>query len=572
MSALLGFLGLQPRRYRRPSRRTGWLVLIGATVLMLPATAAAVDTIGVTEQVSVSSAEEDGNGNADRQGSSLSADGRYVAFTSDADNLVANDTNAAFDVFVRDRLTGTTERVSVRSNGKQGEFGGAGGSISADGRYVAFVSAADLVGGDPGVDTDAFVHDRLTGETTRVSVTSDGTEASARSAVISGDGRFVSFVSDSEVLNAPSTFPDFQVFVHDRESGVTERISEAPDGTPANRDAAGGAISADGRFVYFTSSATNLVPVEGERFDVADVFLYDRQSDSMTAVTSNLDVDAFSTNKATNGGISPNGRFLTFTADSDGLITPDTNGFTSDVWLVDTFTDPFTYTLVSRNDAGEQANQDSDAGPVSNDGRFVAFESRGTNLDGPAQFGDHIYLRDVEAGTTRVVSVAPGGGEFGAESFNPSMTPDGRVVGFHVEFLDTFVRDMRAAADLGVSIADTPDPVVERDQVTYTVSVDNLGPGEATNATLVDTLPADPTFVSATASQGSCVRDVNSNSGGVLTCDLGTIAAGDSATVTIVVEPRQEEPITNTVTVNAGEPDPNTDNSTDTETTTVTPR
>ncbi|HEX2177295.1 MAG TPA: DUF11 domain-containing protein, partial [Nocardioidaceae bacterium] len=228
--------------------------------------------------------------------------------------------------------------------------------------------------------------------------------------------------------------------------------------------------------------------------------------------------------------------------------------------------------LVSRNDAGEQANEESDAGPVSNDGRFVAFESRGTNLDGPAEFGDHVYLRDVQAGSTRVVSVAPGGGEFGAESFAPAMTPDGRVVSFYVEFLDTFVRDMRPAADLAVSMSDSPDPVVERDQVTYTVTVDNLGPGSATSPTLVDTLPADPTFVSATTDDGNCVRDVNSNSGGVLTCALGPLAEGEQATVTIVLEPRGAGAIGNTATVRAGEPDTDTVNNSATQVTTVTPR
>ena len=383
------------------------------------------------------------------------------------------------------------------------------------------------------------MHDRLTRATTRVSVASDGTDASGVGSSISGDGRFVGFRSDSDVLNGPGFFSDFHVFVHDRATGVTERISEAPDGTPANRDSGSPLLSADGRFVFFGSSATNLVPVEGERDDVLDAFLFDRQTGTMTAITSTIDVDAFVTNKASPGGISPNGRYVTFTARSDGFISPDTNGFNDDAWLVDTQTDPFTYTLVSRNDAGEQANEMSDAGPVSNDGNLVAFESRGTNLDGPARFGFHVYLRDLQAGTTRVVSVAPDGGEFGQESGQPAMTPDGGVVAFHVEFLDTFVRDMRPAADLAVSIEDSPDPVLERGQVTYTVTVDNLGPGQAPNTRLVDALPASPTFVSATASQGSCVRDVTSKSGGVLTCELGTIAAGGQATVTIVVATRR---------------------------------
>ncbi|HEX2177643.1 MAG TPA: CARDB domain-containing protein [Nocardioidaceae bacterium] len=556
---------------------SGAAVLAGAMLLALPVAASAENTTGVTDQVSVSSAEEDGNGSVFDAEPSISADGRYVVFASDADNLVPDDTNDAVDVFVRDRLSGTTERVSVTSNGKEGELGagsslGVGQSITADGRYVTFSSTADLAAGDNDPDSDVFVHDRTTGETTRVSVASDGTEASGQGPSISDDGRIVAFVSDSVVLN-DSSFPTRQMFVHDRQTGVTERISEAPDGTVANRGTGFGPyLSADGRFVYFGSSATNLVPVQGERDDTVDAFLYDRQTDTMAAITSHIDADSFVTNKALPGGISPNGRYVTFTAGSDGFITPDDNDFSDDAWLVDTQTDPFTYTLVSRNDAGAQANEESNAGPVSNDGNLVAFESRGTNLDGPTRFGFHIYLRDVQAGTTRVVSVAPDGGEFGRESRQPAMTPDGRVVGFHNPFFDTYVRDMRPAADLAVSMSDSPDPVLERDQVTYTVTVDNNGPGKATDVSLVDTLPVDPTFVSAAASQGTCARDVNSNSGGVLTCDLGTLASGESATVLIVVSPRRAEPITNTATADTGAPDPNTANNTASETTAVQPR
>ena len=245
-----GTILLSPRRSRRLSRGAGAL----ATFLMMRVVSA-VDTIGVTEQVSVNSAEEDGNDSTVGAAPRISADGRYVVFASDAANLVPDDTNDTSDVFVRDRLAGTTERVSVTSKGKEGAFGAAsvlgfGQSISADGRYVTFSSTAQLVGGDNDPEFDVFVHDRLTGATTRVSVASDGTDASGLSAAISGDGRFVGFRSDSAVLNGPGFFSDFHVFVHDRATGVTERISEAPDGTPANRDSGSPQLSADGRFVY----------------------------------------------------------------------------------------------------------------------------------------------------------------------------------------------------------------------------------------------------------------------------------------------------------------------------------
>lgn len=553
------------------ARRAPVLVLAGATLLALPGAAGAVDTVGVTEQVSVNSREEDANG-FDSQHSSISADGRYVAFQSGADNLVPDDTNNVVDVFVRDRLAGTTERVSVAKTGKEADENSAGNlsgpSISADGRYVAFESdASNLVSGDNNNASDVFVRDRVTGETTVVSVTSNGSAAGGVGPSISANGRYVGFLSDSAALGG--TGFRLHTFVHDRQTGVTERITEAPDGTAANGDSAFTPfLSADGRFVYFGSFASNLVPVATEP-DGVDAFLYDRHNDTMTAITSERDPDSFVTNHGIPEGMSNDGRYLTFTTGADGFITPDTNGFNEDAWLVDTQTG--SYMLVSRNDAGEQANEISHAGPVSNDGNLVAFESRGTNMDGPSRFGFHIYLRDVQAGTTRLVSIPPGGGEFTNDTTDPSMTPDGDVVGFH-NLSDVFVRDMRPAADLAVSIEDSPDPVLERDRVTYTVTVDNFGPGEATNVTIVDTLPADPTFVSVDASQGGCVRAINSNSGGVLSCDLGSIAADGEATVKIVLSPRREGTITNTATVRASQPDANTANNGATESTTVTPR
>ena len=128
---------------------------------------------------------------------SLSADGRYVAFASQASNLVTGDTNGTSDVFVRDRQTGATTRVSVDSSGTQGNNGSAEPSLSADGRYVAFTSQADnLVTGDTNGKADVFVHDRQTAQTTRVSVDSAGNQLDfdSDSPSISGDGRFVAFL------------------------------------------------------------------------------------------------------------------------------------------------------------------------------------------------------------------------------------------------------------------------------------------------------------------------------------------------------------------------------------------
>src|SRR5207249_1268748 len=214
----------------------------------------------------------------------LSADGRFVAFGSDATNLVAGDTNGTTDVFVHDRQTGTTERVSVASGGGTQGNGKSGGffafpALSADGRFVAFQSdATNLVAGDTNGTTDVFVHDRQTATTERVSV--NGFSAGP---ALSADGRFVAFHSTGSNLVAGDTNGATDVFVHDRQTGTTERVSGASDGTQGNDASAGPALSADGRLVAFHSSATNLVAGDANR--AYDVFVHDRAVSTTTTST-----------------------------------------------------------------------------------------------------------------------------------------------------------------------------------------------------------------------------------------------------------------------------------------------
>ena len=154
----------------------------------------------------------------------ISADGRYVAFESSASNLVPGDTNGTLDVFVHDRVTGETTRVSVASDGAQADGRSERATISADGRYVAFESyASNLVPGDTGLIFQVFVHDRVTGEATRVSVASDGTrgDSISRNSSISGDGRYVAFESYSTNLVPGDTNAVGDVFVRDLHAGLT---------------------------------------------------------------------------------------------------------------------------------------------------------------------------------------------------------------------------------------------------------------------------------------------------------------------------------------------------------------
>jgi Tol biopolymer transport system component len=206
----------------------------------------------------------------------LSANGRFVAFSSFADNLIVDDLNESSDIFVRDVQANTTERVSEYTGHYEAEGDSVRPSISADGRYVAFDSDAwDLVWGDTNDVHDVFVNDRATSVTTRVSVDDSGTQANGESfrPSISGDGRYVAFYSEATDLVAGDTNGATDVFVYDRRSGALKRMSVAAGGDDGNGDSLRPAIAGSGRLAVFESDASNLVPGDSNRF--TDVFVRD---------------------------------------------------------------------------------------------------------------------------------------------------------------------------------------------------------------------------------------------------------------------------------------------------------
>ena len=240
---------------------------------------------GTTERLSVDRTGTEANDTIHQP--AISGDGHVVAFVSAATNLVPGDTNGQADVFVHDRPSGTTERVSVNSAGAEGDGSSERPTLSADGRYVAFSSSAtNLVPGDTNGQSDVFVHDRRTGTTERVSVDSAGTEANGWSErpSISADGRFVAFCSYATNLVPRDTNGRWDEFVHDRQTHTTERVSVDSAGTEGNGDSRGASLSADGRFVAFASDANNLVPWDTN--SVTDVFVRDRSSASSESSTS----------------------------------------------------------------------------------------------------------------------------------------------------------------------------------------------------------------------------------------------------------------------------------------------
>ena len=334
---------------------------------------------GETIRVSVSSDGVQGD-NRSSGPPSISADGRFVVFISYASNLVEGDTNGKCDVFRYDCVAGKTIRVSVDSSDAQGDWHSQDPEISADGRYVAFdSSASNLVSGDTNFSQDVFVRDCQDLVTTRVSVASDGTQGNSFSYVpfLSADGRYVTFGSSATNLTPGHAGAALDVFLHDRQTGLTTLITVGLDGKPADQDTGVARLSADGRFVIFESSASNLVP--GDTNSNWDAFLYDRQSDHMARVSvsnNGEQADGMSGNIC----ISADNRYVAFGSDAANLVPYDVNG-ASDVFVRDLQTGR--NLRVSVTSDGSQGNADSGRGVMmsfSADGRFLCFGSDATNL------------------------------------------------------------------------------------------------------------------------------------------------------------------------------------------------
>jgi Tol biopolymer transport system component len=327
----------------------------------------------------------------------VSADGRFVAFNSDADNLVPSDNNGTADVFFRDQQAGTTTRVNVGWNGAQSSVQSATVAMSSDGRYVAFDSPDPLVQGDTNSDFDVFVRDLQAGTIARASLGSSAAQGNgpSSSASLSADGRNVAFLSSASNLVSGDTNGAQDIFVRNLQAATTTRVSVATGGAQANGNSDSPNISPDGRYVAFTSAATNLVP--GDTNGTTDIFVRDLQ----TGTTSRESVD--SNGLQANGSssapaISRGGRFVVFVSAATNLVPGDTNAV-SDVFLRDRLTGRTS--RVSVNTAGTQGDQASEVysyyGPpsVSTDGRLVVFDSWATNFAADDTNGvSDVFLRD----------------------------------------------------------------------------------------------------------------------------------------------------------------------------------
>jgi Tol biopolymer transport system component len=380
------------------------VVIIGAIPLLNAKKAPDIDV----ELISIGLDGQAGDGDSYYNPSEIvagavSADGRYVVFSSSAENLTAEETVGGWHIYLRDREAGTTTMLTYAGPDNWGSSVEGQAVISADGRYIAFRSTSgQLVANDTNGSADIFVYDRSDASIKRVSVATDGTEACGCSCSwpdtcggceyhlvnshpsISADGRYIAFASFSYNFidgDIPDT-PD--VFVHDQTTGTTTIISRASDGNLGNANSWEPSISGDGDSIAFTSKADNLVV--GDTNEQQDVFVWCRDEGSLTRVSVASD-GTQSNSYSADPVINEDGSLVAFTSGATNLASPDSNGYINDIFLRDRGYG--TTSILSSGLAGGGSRA-----AISHDGESVSFTS-GT---------DDIYLAHVESGTRQLIN------------------------------------------------------------------------------------------------------------------------------------------------------------------------
>ncbi|MFJ4227143.1 S-layer protein [Paenarthrobacter nicotinovorans] len=363
----------------------------------------------------------------------VSADGRFVAFVSaSADLAGGSDVNGAEDVFVKDMQTGITRLVSATPSGGSGNGKSGEPSISADGRFVAFSSrATDLVPEDFSRLTDVFVRDMVAGTTKLVSGTPAGLAGDGNSIdpSISDDGHAIAFTSTAKNLVDGDTNGSSDVFVRDMTTQTSRLISVTTAGVTGNGWSSDGSISADGNFVAYSSFSDNLVAGDSPAA-YSDVFVHDlvRGTTKLVSATPGGGVGNDASYVPT---ISGDGRFVAFSSYASDLEAsePTESRGTNDVFVRDT--DTGTTRLVSVNPVSGQSNDWSHSPDISNDGRYVSFISTGLNMvTGTTTTAEDVYVRDMSTGATRLVTVSASGESVDEWFIQQSLSGDGRYVVF----------------------------------------------------------------------------------------------------------------------------------------------
>ncbi len=455
------------------------IVMLASPALLVQATMAGSV---VTERVSISSAGFEGNQVS--RTPSISADGRFIVFASEATNLVDGDNNGVEDIFLHDWPSGTTERVSLNGQGQEADGASAWPEISADGRTLVFSSTAtNLVAGDSNGAEDVFVVDFQANTIERVSHPASGGQANAASShpVISSDGRFVVFVSAATNLVADATTGLEEIYIFDRADGSLQWVSAPLVGLENDGVSGEPAISADGNWVAFSSSSTQLVL--NDTLNRRDIFLWNRASRALQRVSvTQAGEQALSSSYAP--ALNADGRYIVFRSHAKNLVADDTNNM-ADIFLRDRLDGALQ--RVNLSTSGEQALYGaSDEPAISADGRFIVFRSYATNLVADdLNSSPDIFVRDLQGTTTRT-SVDSYAVESNGSNYSPVISADGAAIAFYSEAtnLDEVPADDNGMGDI---FAHGEPPTAEP---TETPTIE---PTETPTAEPTDTPTAEPT-------------------------------------------------------------------------------
>jgi Tol biopolymer transport system component len=434
---------MRPRRFAR--------VTPPACVLILMAAFATPAIAAKTERVSVSSSDTQANGvsgSYGAEGASISADGRFVAFTSKATNLVPHgpDNGREPDIFLRDRKRHRTVLVSHTPSGRQANGPSSQPSVSADGHFIAFESqASNLTRHDANKHEDVFVYSARTGRVTLVSLSRQGRAGNGESRFpsISADGRFVAFDSAASDLVRGDSGHGTDVFVRDTKRHTTRLVSLSSTRQQGNGASRTASISATGRFIAFVSSASNLTP--GDDNDTLDVFVRDLRNGKKDLVSETPSGQS-GNDLSVHPRISAHGRLVAFDSDADNLVPSDTN-FRPDAFVRDR--KRHRTELVSKSSSGEQGRGISGIVDISASGRYVAFFTYSRNLE-PRLGGGKVLLRDRRAHSTVPVSLGPHRAAPFNSCYGDAISANGRFVVFHSQASNLVKDDTNGRTDVFV--------------------------------------------------------------------------------------------------------------------------